>query len=120
MAKQIVMFNLKNDVSEEEYLKWVKTQKAPAQLAVDAGKRFSMLKAVGCEKGDGRSEEHPENVESPFKYCVIMDVTSLEDWGKGIEGSKELLENIFPTWITQYVSDFMALDCEDLYDKVSE
>ena len=93
MAKQLIMFNLKEGVDEDEYMEWVKSSKAPAQLAVSAGKRFTMLKATGCETGDGRKDEHPQHVESPFKYCVIMDVSSLEEWGTGVEGSKELMEN---------------------------
>lgn len=120
MAKQIIMFNLKEDVSEEAYMEWVMEHKAPAQLSVNSGIRFTMLQTTGCETGDGRKDEPPQHAKSPYKYCVIMEVTSLEDWGRDVEASEALMQNIFPTWVTKYVADFMAIDAEELYDKVSD
>jgi len=119
MAKQIILFNLREGITEDEYLDWVKNTKAPAQLAVDAGKRFTMVKMLGAEKGAPVRGEEPQEMESPYKYAVIMDVTSLDAWEKGMESSKELSENVFPTWMTKYVADFMAVAGDEVYDKES-
>lgn len=120
MAKEVIFFNLKEGISEDEYLEWVKNTKVPAQLGVRSGKRFTMLKTVGAESFDPQKDEQPKQGDAPFKYCVIMEVTSLEEWSSDVEGSKELSENVFPTWMNKYASDFMQVNGIDLYDKKSD
>jgi len=117
MPKQMILFNLKAGVKEEDYLKWVREYKAPLQLSLKSGKRFTMLRMSGGEKGDGQKGIEPQPVESPYKYAVIMEVTSLEGWENDMMGSKEFMETLAPTWFTKWVADFLAIAGEEVYDK---
>ena len=117
MPNQIILFNLKDGVKEEDYMKWVREYKAPLQLSLSSGKRFTMLRMFGGEKGDGQKGIEPQPVESPYKYVVIMEVTDLGSWEKDMAESKEFMEVLVPTWFTQWVGDFIAIAGVEIYDK---
>jgi hypothetical protein len=120
MPKTVILYNLKDGVKEEDYLKWVREYKAPLQLSLKSGKRFTMLRMSGGEKGDGQKGIEPQQVKPPYKYVVIMDVTSLEGWQKDTMSSKEFMETLAPIWFTKWVADFVALAGEEIYDRAKD
>lgn len=120
MAKQIILFNLKDGVKEEEYLKWVREIKGPLQVRLPSGKRFTMLRMLEGMKGDGEKGIKPQPLVSFYKYIVIMDVTSLDAWKKDRKSSQEFAKKVSEPWFTNFVADFMAIEGDELYDKESE
>ena len=120
MAKQMILYNLRDDVKEEDYIKWCEEYKGPLLLGLKSGKSFTLLRMLGGVKGDGQKGIPPEETKSPYRFIGIMDVTSLKDWKKETEASKEFSEEFDPQWFTKWVADFYALGGEDAYYGESE
>jgi len=113
MAKEIVLYNLKDTVTDEEYKKFCEDFKGPFLINLSACKSFTLVKLVGAMKGDGREQKPPEPVEMPFKYIGIVDVTNLGDWMKDFD-SKPFQEEFLPRWISM-VADFHIIRGEDVW-----
>lgn len=43
MAKEIILYNLREDVTDEEYKKWCEDYKGPLLLELDSVKRFTLV-----------------------------------------------------------------------------
>ena len=114
MAKEIILYNLRNDVKEEDYVKWCETYKGPLLLGLNGAKSFTLLSMKGGMAGDGKKGTPPGPTTPPFKYIGIMDVTSLEDWNKAHE-TKDFKEDFFPQWFSKWVADFYVLGGVEVY-----
>ncbi|MBW2066251.1 MAG: hypothetical protein JRJ03_15160 [Deltaproteobacteria bacterium] len=114
MPKEIILYNLKDDVKEEDYVKWCETYKGPLLLGQQGAKAFTLLKMMGGIQGNGQKGNPPSPTKSPFNYIGIMDVTSLEEWGKARE-TKAFKEEFFPQWFSKWVADFYVLGGIELY-----
>jgi hypothetical protein len=108
MAKEIILYNLRDDVKEEDYVKWCEDYKGPLLLGLSGSKSFTLLKMMGGIQGDG-----------PFNYIGILDATSLEEWNKAHE-TKAFKEEFFPQWFSKWVGDFYVLGGVELYHGESE
>jgi hypothetical protein len=115
MAKSIILYNLKDGVSDEEYIKWCREYKGPFLLSLAACKSFTLVKMLGGIKGNGANSMQPEGAASPFKYIGIVDVDNLEEWQKSSE-SKAFKEDFFPQWFTKWVADFYVLVGMEVYE----
>ncbi|MBW1863216.1 MAG: hypothetical protein JRJ02_12705 [Deltaproteobacteria bacterium] len=120
MPKQIILYNLRDDVKEEVYIKWCEDYKGPLLLGMKSGKSFTLLRMLGGVKGDGQKGIPPEETKSPYRFMGIMDVTSLEDWKKETGASKAFSEEFNPQWFTKWVGDFYGLGGEEVYHGESE
>ena len=87
MAKEIILYNLKDGVKDEDYKKWCEEYKGPVLLSLSSAKSFTLVKMLGGIKGNGQEGARPEETLSPYKYIGIMDLNSLENW------KKEIIEN---------------------------
>ena len=116
MAKEIILYNLKDNVKEEDYLKWVESYKGPLLVGLPGGKSYTLIKMLGGIQGDGRKGAPPNPVSPPYKYIGILDITSVEEWSKTHE-TKAFKDEFFPQWFSNWVADFYVLMGNELYDK---
>ncbi len=114
MAKEIILYNLREDVSEEDYIKWCEAYKGPFLLGLQGTRSFTLVKLLGGMTGNGKGGTPPAPTASPYKYIGILDAASQEDWDKARE-SKEFKEEFFPQWFSQWVEDFYVLGGVDVY-----
>lgn len=114
MAKSIILYNLKEGVTDDDYRKWCGEYKGPFFLSLGACKSFTLLGMLGGIKGDGAKGSPPVPVTSPYKYIGIVDVSSLEEWQKDTE-SKAFKEEFFPQWFSRWVADFYVLVGVEVY-----
>ena len=115
MAKNIILYNLKETVSEEDYQKWCETYKGPVLLSLEASQSFTMVKMFGGIKGDGRKPGPPQDIASPYAYVGILDVTNLEESKKDTE-TKTFKEGFLPQWISDWVADYYVLAGVEVYE----
>jgi hypothetical protein len=103
MAKEIILYNLKGTVTDEEYKKYCEEKKGPFLSSLPSCKNFTLIKIVGSKKG-----------QIPYKYVGVIDATSLQDWQK--DASSEAFQNFLKEWIPK-VADFHILFGEEVYGK---
>ena len=115
MPKHIILYNLKEGVTDEDYRKWCESYKGPLLLSLDASKSFTLVKMFGGMKGDGREPKPPQDTPSPFSYIGILDVTNLEASKKDTE-TKAFREEFFPKWLSDWVADFYVLVGNEVFE----
>jgi hypothetical protein len=101
MAKEIILYNLKTTVTDEEYAEYCKTKKGPFLNSLPSCKKFTLVKIVGSKKG-----------EIPYKYVGIVDATSSEEWMK--DASSPAFQDFLKEWMTK-VEDFHILMGEEVF-----
>ena len=114
MAKQIILYNLKKSVTEEDYVKWCESYKGPLLLSLSGSKSFTLLKMMEGLKGNGQEGLLPAPTTSPYKYIGILDLNSLEDMDRARE-IKKFKEGFFPQWFSNWVADFYTLAGIEIY-----
>lgn len=115
MAKEIILYNLRDDVTDDAYKKWCEEFKGPKLLELGSVKRFTLASMVGGVKGNGQENIPPEETNSPFKYVGILDSTSLEAWNQD-RNSKPFKEEFFPQWFSKWVADFYVLAGVEVFE----
>jgi hypothetical protein len=117
MAKEIILYNLRDDVKEKDYVKWCEDYKGPLLIGLPGSKSFALLKMLGGVRGNGHTGGKPGPTKLPFNYIGILDTTSLEEWGRSRESKafKEFLSQ----WLSKWVADFYILEGIELYHRES-
>ena len=115
MAKQFILYNLKDGVSEEEFMQFVNEFKGPFITGLSAVKRYTITRVTGALQAKGGP---PSPVETPYQIAAVVDLTSLEAYGKDAE-SKAYKEEFMPRF-AEYVNEFLILRAEELYDNTSD
>jgi hypothetical protein len=69
MAKEIILYNLADHVTDEQYLEFVTKEKGPLLDSLASVKKFELVKITGAATG-----------EIPYKYIGIMHLTSLDEF----------------------------------------
>jgi hypothetical protein len=119
MAKQIILYNLKDGVTDDDYTKWCDSYKGPFFLGLDSVKRFTLVGMLGGIKGNGSNGQPPEETPPPYKYIGIVDCTDLAALKKDSE-SAPFKEEFFPQWFSKWVGDFYVLAGMEVYDGKSD
>ena len=119
MPKEIILYNLREDVTEEDYRKWCEEYKGPLLLGLNSSRGFTLLKMLGGVKGNGKEGVPPEQTKSPYQCIGILDVESLEEWKKDTT-SKSFKDEFFPQWFSKWVADFYILGGTELYHGKSD
>lgn len=119
MAKEIILYNLRDDVTDEDYKKWCDEYKGPTLLRLDSVKHFTLVSLLGGVKGNGQESIPPEETKPPFKYVGILDSTSLEEWNQD-RNSKTFKEDFFPQWFSKWVADFYVLAGMEVFEGTSD
>ena len=117
MAKEIILYNLRDDVKGEDYIKWCESYKGPLLVGLNSSKSFTLLRMLGGVRGNGQKGIPPEETKPPYKFIGIMDVTSIEDWKKATAASKVFTEEFRPQWFSKWAGDFYVLNGEEVYYK---
>lgn len=100
MNKIIVLFNLKDGVSNSQYEEWAKTTDLPIVNALPSVDRFDVLKSLSLLG----SEEKP-----PYQYIEIIDIANEHQFSK--DASTETMQTVaseFQTLADQPI--FIAAD----------
>ena len=114
MPKQFILYNLKDDVTDEDYIEWCHSFKGPLLLGLNSVKSFTLVKMLGGRKGDGQKGIPPEETKSPFRFIGVMDVKSKEEWMKDV-ASKTYQEDFFKQWFSKWGADFYAIVGDEVY-----
>jgi hypothetical protein len=116
MGKSIILYNLRDSVTDEDYKKWCEDYKGPLLLSFKSVKGFTLVRMLEAVKGNGKDCIPPERAKPPFKYVGILDSVNLEDWSKEKE-SKSYKEDFFPQWFSKWVEDFYVLSGIEIYEQ---
>jgi hypothetical protein len=115
MAKQFILYNLKDDVKEEDFEKWVNEYKGPFIIGLSAVKHYTITKVKRAIQAKGGP---PGPVDSPYQLAAVVDMTSLEDYAKNAE-SGPYKEEFMPQFASR-VKDFLILQADEFYDQKSD
>ncbi|UCD21872.1 MAG: hypothetical protein JSW22_07575 [Chloroflexota bacterium] len=115
MAKEIILYNLRGDVKEKDYVKWCEDYKGPLLTGLPGSKSFTLLKTMGGVQGNGQKGSPPSPTKSPFNYVGILDTTSLDEWGKSRE--TKAFKDFLSQWLSKWVADFYILGGIELYHR---
>jgi len=113
MAKEIILYNLRDDVKEQDYVKWCEDYKGPLLIGLPGSKSFTLLKMMGGIEGNGQKGNPPSATKSPFNYIGILDTTSSEEWAKSRE--TKAFKGFLSQWLSKWVADFHILGGIELY-----
>jgi len=102
MAKQIILYNLAENVTDEEYKDYVVNEKGPLLESLPSIKKFEMVKITGSATG-----------EIPYKYVGIAHLTSLNDFYQK-DAPSQKFQDFMAKWKTK-VSNFHVLFGEEIY-----
>ena len=114
MTKTIILYNLKDGVTEEDYVKWCQSYKGPLLLGFKGAKSYTLLKMMGGLEGDGQKGIPATPTSGPYKYIAIYDLESPEDMDR-VRQTKEYREEFYPRWYSDWVADFCTLSGVEIY-----
>lgn len=103
MAKEIILYNLAENVTDEEYKDYVINEKGPLLESLSSVKKFEMVKITGSASG-----------EIPFKYIGIMHLTSLEEFSQK-DAPSQKFQDFVAKWRTMVAPGFHTLIGEEIY-----
>jgi hypothetical protein len=102
MAKEIILYNLAEHVSDEEYKDYVTREKGPLLESLSSVKKFELVKITGAASG-----------EIPYKYIGILHLTSLDEFYRKDAPSPKF-QDFMKKWQSM-VSNFHILAGEEIY-----
>ena len=76
MPTMIVLVNLKEDVTPDEYERWLQERYVPAVLDLPSVDEWRGYRVSGLPESDG---------EPPYRYVVSVGINDLEQLGRDIE-----------------------------------
>lgn len=103
MAKEIILYNLADHVTDEQYKEYLDNEKGPLMKSLPSVRKFELVKITGAVSG-----------EIPYKYVGIMYLTSLDEFYKK-DAPSQKFQDFQTKWKTM-VSDFHILFGEEIYD----
>jgi hypothetical protein len=69
MGKEIILYNLADNVTDEQYQDFVRKEKGPLIDSLPSVKKFELVRIKGAETG-----------EIPFNYVGIVHLKNLDDF----------------------------------------
>ena len=69
MPKEIILYNLADNVTDEAYKEYVVNEKGPLLESLSSVKKFQLVRIKSSASG-----------EIPYQYVGILDVTSLDEF----------------------------------------
>jgi hypothetical protein len=102
MAKRIILYNLAEGVTDEEFQNYAKNEKGPLIESLPSVKKYELVHITGAMGG-----------EIPYKYVGIVHITSLEDFNE--KDAKTQQYQDFLAKFKPMVSDLNILSGEEIY-----
>jgi hypothetical protein len=115
MPKQIILYNLRDDVSEEDYVEWCNEFKGPTIMGLPSTRSLTLMRMSTGKKGNGKLAVTPEDAEPPFRFIGVLDIRDRGDYLKDM-ASKAYQEDFFPQWFNNWVADFYAVPGDEVFD----
>jgi hypothetical protein len=103
MAKQIIMYNLADHVTDEQYKEYVVNEKGPLLDSMPGAKKFEMVKITGSMAG-----------EIPYKYVGIMHIEDMDKFMREALPSKAM-QDFSAKWRTMVKPEVLTLMGEEIY-----
>jgi hypothetical protein len=103
MAKQIILYNLADHVTDAQYKEYVDKEKGPLLDSLPGVKKFELVKITSSMKGD-----------IPYKYVGIMHIADMKKFMEEAAPSKEF-QDFAAKWSTMVKPDFHTLMGEEIY-----
>jgi hypothetical protein len=103
MAKQIIIYNLADHVTDEQYKDYVVNEKGPLLDGLPGVRKFEMVKITGSMKG-----------EIPYRYVGILHIEDMEKFTREAMPSKAF-QDFGAKWSTMVKPDFHTLMGEEIY-----
>ena len=88
MAKEIILYNLADNVTDEQYKDYVTREKGPLFDSLPSVKKFELVKIEGAVMG-----------EIPYEYVAVVHVNSLDELnqkGKTTQKFQDFLKEWMP------------------------
>jgi uncharacterized protein (TIGR02118 family) len=102
MAKRIILYNLADNVTDEQFEEYVKTDKGPLIDSLPAVKKYENVRITGSMSG-----------EIPYRYCGIVHVTSVEEFNEKAAPTPEY--QAFLKKFGPMAKDMIMLTGEEIY-----
>ena len=102
MAKEIIIYNLAENVTVEEYEEFVTKEKGPLLDSLSSVKIFELVKVMGAATG-----------EIPFKYVGILHLKSAEGFQQK-DAPSQKFQDFLKKW-QPMTSGFHILFGEEIY-----
>lgn len=102
MAKRIILYNLAEGVTDEQFKEYVTTDKGPLIDSLPSVKKYELVKITSSMTG-----------QIPYKYCGIVHITSIEEFNDKAAKTPEyqqFLQKFMPM-----AKDMMMLSGEEIY-----
>jgi hypothetical protein len=103
VAKQIIMYNLADHVTDEQYKKYVVNEKGPLLDSMPGAKKFEMVRITGSMSGD-----------VPYRYVGIMHIEDMEKFAREALPSKAM-QDFSAKWRAMVQPDVLTLVGEEIY-----
>ena len=95
MPKEIILYNLNDSMTDEDYFRYCKDKKAPLIRSLPACTNYSLVRISGSQKG-----------EIPYTYVGTVEFTSVDDWKRDVASAP--FQNFLKEWVPM-VKDFEIL-----------
>ncbi len=102
MAKEIILYNLAEHVTDEEYRDYVVNEKGPFLDGLSSAKKFELVKITQAPTG-----------EIPYKYVGILHLNSMDEFYQKDAPSSEF-QAFMKKWQSM-VANFHILAGEEVY-----
>jgi hypothetical protein len=102
MEKQVILYNLAKDMTEEKYKEYVLNEKGALMESFPTVQKYELLKIVRSESGN-----------IPYNYVGIVDVSSLQQFGQQDAPSPKF-QGFLQKW-QPMVSDVLILSGIKIY-----
>ena len=102
MAKEIILYNLADHVTDEEYKEYVMKEKGPLLDSLSSVKKFELVKVAGST-----------SVECPYQYAGIMHITSVEEFSQK-DAPSQAFQDFMNKWQSM-VKDVTMLAGDEVY-----
>jgi len=106
------MYNLKDDLKEEDFVKWVHEFKGPFMQGLSTVRSYTLTKAVGAVKEEGGP---PGPTRPPYNFVGIVDVTSFDDWAK--EQETPVFKEGFLPKMNSWVKNALLVTVNEIFPK---
>jgi hypothetical protein len=102
MSKEIILYNLAEHVTDEEYEDYVTKEKGPLLESLSSVKKFELVKITSAASG-----------EIPYKYIGILHLSSLDEFYRKDAPSPKF-NDFLKKWQSM-VSNYHILGGEEIY-----
>ncbi len=116
MPKVVVLYNLKDSASKEEYENWCKSFKGPFFISLGPCKAYTILKFSEGQMGDGSQHKLPQIMDRlPFQYMGIIEIEDVNKWNE-ITESTDFKEKFFIEWFQKWVGEFWLILADEIFE----